>query len=141
MQHVLYLLFSGKNYYYFTFILTMLWSKRSYFSTDFPFLQSFSQRFGECSKHTNYNQYHCHLHVPQVFLVLQRPKYLFIFSLSAGMAKSTQWQVLFFLLINNRSGLLTRIRWFFSISKFLRILSISFSRMDSCSCIYHFSRI
>ena len=33
-----------------------------------------------------------------------------------------------FLLIGNRSGLLTSIRWSFSISKFLRILWISFSR-------------
>ena len=53
------------------------------------------------------------------------------------MAKSTRQQILFFLLINIRFGLLAGIRWSVCISKSQRILWVSFSRMHSDLCIYH----
>ena len=43
----------------------------------------------------------------------------------------------FFFLTITRSGHLAEIRWSVCISKFQRILSVSFSRMDSRLCIYH----
>ena len=68
-------------------------------SSDFQFLQSSSQAFGEHSKSTNYY----HLHIPQIFFSSQaRSKYLSIFSFSfiftqwfAGTAEPSRWQVLF----------------------------------------------
>ena len=64
----------------------------------------------------------------------------FIFTLwSAEIVKFNRWQVLFFLLINTRSCLLTGIRWSVCISKSQRILCVSFSRTDSGSWIYHLS--
>ena len=57
--------------------------------------------------------------------------------LSTGMAKSTIWQVPFFLLTITKSNLWARIKWSVSISKFQRILCISFSRMDYELCTYH----
>ena len=45
-------------------------------------------------------------------------------------------QILFFLLINFRSGLLARIRWAVCILKSHRISCISLSRTDSGLCIY-----
>ena len=51
------------------------------------------------------------------------------------MAKFTRWQVLFYLLIIAKSDLLIRIRWFTCTSKSLRVLWVSFSRVNSgCVC-------
>ena len=68
------------------------------------------------------------------FISLARTKYSSIFSISfifsmcsTGTAKSTRWQVLFFLLLYSRSVLLVAIWRSFSISKFQRILCVSFS--------------
>ena len=72
-----------------------------------------------------------------------RSKYLSLFSFfptlwSARTAKSTIRQVLFFfLLIIIRSVLLAGVRWSLCTSKSQRTLCISFSRTDSCLCIYH----
>ena len=56
---------------------------------------------------------------------------------SAGTAKSTILQVLFFLLIIIRSGLLAEIRWSVCMSKSHRSLCVSFSWTDAGLCIYH----
>ena len=50
---------------------------------------------------------------------------------SAGTARSTIWQVLFFFLTISRFGCLAKIRWSVCSTKSLRSLCISFSRMDS----------
>ena len=82
---------------------------------------------------------------PSFFSFLARSCYLFflcsfIFTLwFTEMAKSTWFQVLFFLLINTKSGLLAEIWWSFHISKSHRILCILFSRTDSGFYIYHLS--
>ena len=56
---------------------------------------------------------------------------------SAGTAKSTILQVLFFLLIIIKSGLLAGIRWFVCMLKSHRSLCVSFSRTGAGLCIYH----
>ena len=78
------------------------------------------------------------------FNSLARSRYLSLFSLSfnfilwsTGTGKSTILQVLTFLLIIIRSGRLAEIRWSVCISKSLRSLWVSFSRIDSKLCIYH----
>ena len=78
------------------------------------------------------------------FISLGRSRYLSFFSLSynytlwsAGTAKSTILLVLFFLLIILRSVRLDEIWWSVCISKSLRRLCVSFSRMDSWLCIYN----
>ena len=61
-----------------------------------------------------------------------------IFTLwSAGTAKSTIWQVLFFSLNITRFGRPTGIRWSVCISKSKKILRVSFSRTDSSLCMYY----
>ena len=71
------------------------------------------------------------------FNSLARSRYLSFFShsfsfilWSAGTAKSTILQVLLFLLIIIRSGLLAEIRWSVCMSKSHRSLCVSFSRTD-----------
>ena len=78
------------------------------------------------------------------FNSLARSRYLSVFSHSfnyiqwlAGTAKSTILQVLFFLLIIIRSGLLAEIRWSVCMSKSHRSLCVSFSRTGAGLCIYH----
>ena len=78
------------------------------------------------------------------FNSLARSRYLSFFSLSfrfilwsAGTAKSTLLQILFFLLIIMRSGLLARIRWSVYILKSHRNLCESFSRTGAWLYIYH----
>ena len=88
------------------------------------------------------------------FSSLARSKHLNLFSLSfnftlwsAGTAKSTIRQVLFFcfflffffffLLTITRSGRLTEIWWSIWISKFLWILRVPFSLLNSGLCIYY----
>ena len=78
------------------------------------------------------------------FNSLARSRYLSFFShsfsfilWSAGTAKSTILQVLFFLLIIIWSGLLAEIRWSVCTSKSHRSLCASFSRIDAGLCIYH----
>ena len=62
----------------------------------------------------------------------------FIFILwSAGTAKSTILQILFFLLIIIRSGLLAGIRWSVCMLKSHRSLCVSFSRTGAELYIYH----
>ena len=56
---------------------------------------------------------------------------------SAGTAKSTILQVLFFLLLIIRSGLLAEIRWPVFMSKFHRSLCVLFSRTGAGLCLYH----
>ena len=75
---------------------------------------------------------------------LSRSRYLSFFSVSfcfilwsAGTAKTTILQVLLFLLIIIKSGLLAGIRWSVSISKSHWSLSESFSRTGAGLCIYH----
>ena len=75
---------------------------------------------------------------------LARSMYLYFFSLSfsfilwsAVTAKSTILQVLFFLLIIIRSGLLAEIRWSVCMSKSYRCLCVLFSRTGAVLCIYH----
>ena len=78
------------------------------------------------------------------FNFLARSMYLSFFSYSfsfilwsAGTEKMTILQVLFFLLIIIRSGLLAEIRWSVCMSKSHRSLCVSFSRTGSGLCIYH----
>ena len=78
------------------------------------------------------------------FNSLARSRYFFFFShsssfilWSAGTAKSTILQVLFFLLIIIRSGLLFEISWSVCTSKSHRSLCVSFSRTGCGLCIYH----
>ena len=79
------------------------------------------------------------------FSSLARSKYLSFFShsfcfilWSAGIAKSTILQVLFFLLIIIKSGLLAGIRWSVCILKSHRSLCESFSRTGAGLCIIPF---
>ena len=78
------------------------------------------------------------------FNSLARLRYLSFFShsfsfilWSAGTAKSTILQVLFFLLIIIRSCLLAKIWWSVCMSKFHRSLCVLFSRTSAGLCIYH----
>ena len=78
------------------------------------------------------------------FNSLARSRYLFFFShsfsfilWSAGKAESTILQVLFFLLIIIRSGLLAEIRWSVCMSKSHWSLCVLFSRTGTGLCIYH----
>ena len=79
-----------------------------------------------------------------LFNSLARSRYLSFFSHSknfilwpAGTAKSTILQVVFFLLIIIRSGLLAEIRWFVCMSKSHRSLCVLFSKTGAGLCIYH----
>ena len=79
-----------------------------------------------------------------IFNSLARPKYLSFFSYSfsfilwsAGTAKSTILQILFFLLIIIRSGLLAEIGWSVCMSKSHRSLCVSFSRTSAGLFKYH----
>ena len=78
------------------------------------------------------------------FNSLARSRYISFFShsfsfilWSAETAKSTILQVLFFLLIIIRSGLLAEIRWSVCMSKSNRSLCVSFFRTSCGLCIYH----
>ena len=78
------------------------------------------------------------------FNSLARSRYLSFFSYSfsfilwsVGTAKTTILQVLFFLLIIIRYGLLAAIRWSVYLSKSHRSLCVSFSRIGAGLCIYH----
>ena len=78
------------------------------------------------------------------FSSLARSRYLSFFShsfsfilWSTGTAKSTILQVLFFLLIIIKSGLLAGIRWSVCILESHRSLCESFSRTGAGLCIYH----
>ena len=78
------------------------------------------------------------------FNSLARSRYLSFFSLSfrfilwsAGTAKSTVLQILFFLLIIMRPGLLAGIRWSVFMLKSHRSLCVSLSRTGAGLCIYH----
>ena len=84
----------------------------------------------------------CMFHI--FFFSRARSRYLSFFSYSfsfilwsAGTAKSTILQVLFFLLIIIKSGLLAGIRWSVCISKSHRSLCVAFSRTGAGFCIYH----
>ena len=79
-----------------------------------------------------------------LFNSLARSRYVCFFSRSfnfilllAGAAKSTILQILFFLLIIIRSGLLAEIRWSVRMSKSHRSLYVSFSWRDAGFCVYH----
>ena len=79
-----------------------------------------------------------------LFNSLARSRYLsffphsFSFNLwSAGTAKLTILQILFFLLIIVRSGFLAEIRWSVCMSKSHRSLCVSFSRTGAGLCIYN----
>ena len=79
-----------------------------------------------------------------IFNSLGRSRYLSFFSLSfrfilwsAGTAKSTILQILFFLLIIMRSSLLAGIRWSVYMLKSHRSLCVSFSRTGAGLSIYH----
>ena len=56
---------------------------------------------------------------------------------SAGTAKSTILQILFFLLIIIRSGLLAGVSWSVCMLKSYRSLCVSFSRTGGGLCLYH----
>ena len=78
------------------------------------------------------------------FNSLARSRYFSFFSFSfrfilwsTGTTKSTVLQILFFLLIVIRSGLLTGIRSSIWMLKSHRSLSVSFSRTGAGLCIYH----
>ena len=78
------------------------------------------------------------------FSSLARSRYLSFFShsfsfilCSAGTAKSTILQVLFFFLLIIKSGLLTGIRWSVFILKSHMSLCVAFSRTGAGLCIYH----
>ena len=78
------------------------------------------------------------------FNSLARSRYLSLFSYSfrftlwsAETARSTILQILYFLLIIIRSGLLAEIRWSVCMSKSHRSLCVSFSRTDAGLGIYH----
>ena len=75
---------------------------------------------------------------------LARSRYLSFFShsfsfilWSAGTAKSTILQILFFVLIIIRLGFMAKIRWSVCTSKSHRSLCVSFPRTGAGLCIYH----
>ena len=79
------------------------------------------------------------------FNSLARSRYLSFFShsfslilWSTGTAKSTILQILYFLLIIIRSGLLAKIWWSVCMSTSHRSLCVWFSRTGAGLCIYHF---
>ena len=78
------------------------------------------------------------------FNSLARSRYLSFFShsfrfilWSTGTVKLTILQILFFLVIIIRSGLLVGMRWFVCMLKSHRSLCVSFSRTGAGLCIYH----
>ena len=78
------------------------------------------------------------------FNSLAKSRYLSFFShslrsilWSPGTAKSTILQILFFLLIIIRSGLLTGVRWSVCMLKSHRSLCVSISMIGAGLCIYH----
>ena len=88
----------------------MLWFGHDY-SSDSSFPQSLFQAFGDYSKCTNYNWYHCQNKNQQIFSFLPRSKYLSLLLLSfffthwsTGTSKSTWWQIVFFSLIKTWSS-------------------------------------
>ena len=94
----------------------------------------------------NNNWYHRNSFIFSSFFksFLVKFKYLSIFLLSfifprwfARTAKSSRRQVLSFLLLKTRSTFLLKIWWSVCISKYQRILRVSFSRTNSSLCIYH----
>ena len=112
----------------------------------FQVLQSLYQSFSDYSKSTNRHWYNRHFHVSQFFLVLYHVEKSLIFvffqfyCVVSPASKSTIQQVIFlflFLLIIIRSGCQAEIRWSVCISKSLRSLCISFSRIDSELFVYH----
>ena len=104
--------------------------------TDFEFLPSFFQAFGNHSKCTNYGWYHRHPHVTNAFFLVSIFSLSFISTLwSVGMAKSIRWLVFSFLLIHTKFGCLAGTRWFVCISKSQRIF-ISYSLGRILVCIY-----
>ena len=105
-------------------------------------LKSLYQSFGDYTKSTNYNWYNCHFRVPQFFHSLTRSRYLSFFSYSfsfiqwsAITAKTTILQVLSFLLIIIRSGLMAEIRWSVCVSK-SRGVCMSHSPEQILGCAY-----
>ena len=106
-------------------------------SSDFLFLQSFFQVFGDRSERVTNNWYYHHLHIPRFFLLPGNIQVFFV-SLSfiftpwsARKEKITWWQILSFLLINTKCCLLTCIRY----CKSQRISCTPFSITDSGLCI------
>ena len=90
----------------------------------------FSRSLGTCFKCTNYDWYHCQFHFKEIFRSLARSRYLSMFLLSFifpvwpdGTAKSTRWQILFYLLIKTKPDLRGGNGWFVCISKSWRISS------------------
>ena len=107
--------------------------------TDLLFCQSFFSPFGDRSKDINYKWYHSYLLVPQPFQLPDKIQFFFYFQWSTGTTKFIWCHVLFFLLINTRSDLLTGIRRSVCISKSLGISCILFSRQILvCACMATF---
>ena len=76
------------------------------------------------------------------FWFLARSKYLSIFSffftlLFTVTVKSNCWLILFYLIIITRSGRVAGIRWSVCISKFQKLLCVSFLTTDFGLCIYY----
>ena len=109
------------------------------------FFQALFQALEDCSLSANYHYYR-YLHALQLFQLFEEILvFVYLFNrflsfLLRGLLeqkKITIRQILFFLLINSRSGLQNGFGWFICISKSQKIVYISFSKMDSGLCIYH----
>ena len=91
-------------------------------------------------KSTYHNWYNRHFHVPLLFQFSSKVEVLILFFTfllwSAGTAKSTILQILFFLIII-RSGLLAGIRWSVCMLKSHRSLCVSFSMTGAGLGKYH----
>ena len=106
-----------------------------------------SNSFGDCTKSTNYNWYHCHLHVPQFFqsskvqVLISVFRFLSILLCGQSGHQCPQFGKFFFCMIITRPGRLAEIRRSVCISKSKRGLCLSFSRTRFWAVLIPFVRM
>ena len=84
-----------------------------------------------------FHSFLCSLARSEVFFFHFRFCFIFTSWSTGAVIFAIQQFLFFFFLISTRPSLLVRIRWFVCISKYQRILCITFSYTDSGLCIYH----
>ena len=107
--------------------------------------QSVYTSFKDCTRSTDYNWYHRHFHVPSFCKFSGKVKVLislFLFfqfySVVSRDSEVHNSANSFFLFIVTKSDRLAKMRWSVCISKYQMSPCVSFSRIDSGLCIYHF---
>ena len=106
--------------------------------------QSLHDSLMDRSKRTNYNWYHCYLHVPKVFLLFVKIQafvcfFVFFSFYSDGRQNPLDEKFFSGCFFNIMSGLLAGIELSVYISKINRILCVSFSWTGAGFWLYYFS--